>query len=272
MARDQLFFVGQTPEPLLLALVFQRHQRTSGATLEAKAFTAFRGAWVTPFWERVELDAWPGDGLDDALARWQQARTSKDLRLSWSDDEAGLDVMVRSRTTAIQLVAGSLPAVAVGEGPHGPLAWRAGPAIARVDGRKIQGLLVAERLTEGRVPDPIFGRFEMWLVATRGGGLLLGRKTLSAHDSGEALLVAPNGSATVVPFDPTPLEHRTDPDTGFALPTRWRLGATELARQDGEAGRGRRPDGGPAIYDVCHALSESGGTSALIVHLQDQPG
>ena len=60
MARDQLFFVGHDPDPLLLALVFQRHRAAPGASLEAKAFAAWKGEWVTPFWERVEVAAWPG--------------------------------------------------------------------------------------------------------------------------------------------------------------------------------------------------------------------
>ena len=268
MARDQLFFVGQDPDPLLLALVFQRHHRAPGASLEAKAFTAWRGAWVTPFWERVELDLWPGDDLDAALAGWQRARTGQALRLSWSDDEAGLEVKLRGRSSAIELSAASLPDVATGEGPHGPLAWRAGPGLARVDGREIRGVIVAERLTEAKTPDPVFGRYEMWLLSPGDGDLVLGRRTLGAP--GRALRVSPRGSARLEAFDPEPLENRLDPTTGFELPVRWRLGDLELIRRDGEEGRGHRPDGGPAVYDASFADQPEGGASALILHLQDR--
>ena len=270
MARDQLFFVGRDPDPLLLTLVFQRHRRGEGAALEAKAFTAFRGAWMTPFWERVELETWPGDGLDHALTAWQQARTGGDLRLSWSDDDAGLRVLLRGRSTAVELTAEALSPAGTGEDPHGPLSWRAGPAVAKVDGREIRGLLVAERLTEGRVPEPTFGRFELWLLAAADGGLLLGRRTLSEPGPGAALRVAPDGAALIEPFEPSAGATRVDPDSGFALPTRWRLTDLELHRRGGEGGRGVRPDGGPAVYDVSYASSPADGTEALILHLHDE--
>lgn len=271
MARDQLFFVGQDPDPLLLALVFQRHRRGDGASMEAKAFTAWKGEWVTPFWERVDLDAWPGDGIGPALTAWQGARAATNLRISWSDDDAGLRVKLRGRSAALELAADALPQVATGEGPHGPLSWRAGPAIAQVDGREVRGLLVAERLTEGRVPEPLFGRFEMWLLAPADGGLVLGRRTLSERGSGRALGVGPDGAVTLEAFDPVEVEHRLDAATGFELPIRWRLDGIELGRRDGEAGRGTRPDGGVAVYDVCHARHDDGQPEALVFHLQDQP-
>ncbi len=271
MARDQLFFVGHDPDPLLLALVFQRHRAAPGASLEAKAFAAWKGEWVTPFWERVEVAAWPGDGLEPALTAWQEARSAANLRLSWSDAEAGLQVKLRGRSAAIELSAETLAEAGVGEGPHGPLAWRAGPGLARVDGREVRGLLVAERLVEGRVPEPVFGRFELWLLGD-GGDLVLGRRTLSDPGPGRALRVAPDGRALLEDFEPRTHRTRADPETGFALPTSWSLGPRRFERRGGELGRGLRPGGGPAVYDVSHAVEDAGAASALVLHLQDEAG
>jgi hypothetical protein len=271
MAREQLFFVSEQPDELLVALVLQRHRQPPGVVIEAKAFVAWQGRWRTPFWERVEADRWPGRRPGKAIELWQEHRGGEALRLSWEEQGDRLEVGVRSRSAALEFEASGLAELGEGRDPHGPVAWRGGPAVARIDGKEVAGLLVVEELKRAEQPWPTFGVFEMCLVRAMGGTLLLGRQQPGGLD-GQMLVLSGADDVDVDVFRVQPLDSRVDPETGFGLPSRWRLGtSTHLERQGGQAGRGSRPDGGPAIYDVSYARGVEIPVEALIFHLQDGP-
>jgi hypothetical protein len=129
------------------------------------------------------------------------------------------------------------------------------------------GVAIVERLVGPTVANPTFGSFEMWVIGAEGGRLELGRSALPGP--GQALAVAPDGAAGLVPFRAEPTETRSQ--EGFELPTAWRVdGIGSFARVAGEASRGRTADGGPALYDLSHAREEGGRAHALVFHLADR--
>lgn len=276
MARDQLFFVGHDPEPVLLAVVLQRTSEGEGAVIEAKSFLAWRGKWRTPFWERVRVPRWPGRSVAQAIGAWRESRGgSEKLRVRWRSDPKGFELRLRRRSGALILRARGLAPAGGGEDPHGRVTWRSGAGTLTVNGREVQGVVAAESLAEVRAAWPRFGRFEMWLQAPASGGLVLGRTALSgARGEGRALVVGPSG-ASRVPFAVRVRATRSDAQTGFALPTAWGLerpAAAVLERTGGELGRGEGAGGGPAVYDISLATDSDGKAAALVFHLQDAKG
>ena len=270
-ARDQLVFAAVAPEPVVTVLVVQRSEGEEGVTLEAKAFVAWRGRWQTPFYERLSLPAWPGERLDSALAAWRDAPAAAPKRLRWTSGDEGLALAIRRPEGALVLVAGSMAPAGGTEDPHGRVTWRAGAATLTLNGRTFEGHAAHERLEPPAVAWPSFGRFEMWVLAPEAGGLVLGRAWLGSR-RGEALVVDAGGRAAVAAFSVEPLETSHDPETGFALPVRWRVaqGAEGvLTRGDGARARGSGAQGGPAVYDIGVALEDGGGALAVVLHLQD---
>lgn len=261
MCRDQVFFAG---EGVVLALVLQRERRGGAAAVEAKGFLALDGRWVSPFWERLELPGWPGDGLEEALDAWRAAGGGRRLRLEGQAAE-GLSLALRTPSARLALALPRPGEAGSGEGPHGPLSWRSGRADLELDGRLLRGVAAWERLVGGE-PAPRFGRFELWALAPSAGGLVLGRRWLDRLE-GAALVVDAGGAGAPAGFESEVLETRADPETGFALPVRWRVEGAALSRAAGQTSRGLAPGGGPAIYDIGLAVGQ--GVSALVFHLQD---
>ncbi len=243
-----------------------------GAAVEAKGFVVTDGALRSPFYERVLLDAWPGDGVSEAVDAWASSREGEPLRLRWQDDGATLEASVRSRSASLELVLDRLMPAGEGVGPHGPLSWRSGRATLRLDGRAVSGVGVVERL-RGDVATPSFGRFEMWLLRTADGSLVLGRSMLDADALGTALRVDRLAQAGVGPFAVEVTTHRRHEPSGFDLPVSWRLpadGGVVVSRvRPGDPAVGRSASGGVAVYDVGLAASQDGRSTALVFHLQD---
>jgi len=272
MARHQIFFVGHDPQPVVVALILQisRDERRNQA--EAKAFLGWHGKWQTPFWERVELPAWPGDDLDAMANAWQRARTGKELKVTWNGDGRAFELGLRRKSGALVVSASALAPCGGGDDPHGQVAWRASRGALRVNGREVRGVVLVDSLGPGAVAWPRFGVFEMWLVAGRDGSLTLARVDLVRRKVG-ALRVSSDGSGRTASFAVTPRRVRSDSETRFMLPDQWDAEVDRthvLTRRDGEIGRGRRPDGAPALYDIGLASSEDGSTQALVFHVQDE--
>ena len=277
MAREQVFFTGAAPEPVLLAVVLQRTtDGTPGAptAVEAKAFLAWDGAWRTPFFERVTLPRWPGDDPESAVAAWQAARMGPRLRVRYRDAAQGFVLGLRRPGGGLTVAAVGLRSAGAGDDPHGTVTWRAGPGRLTLNGREIPGTVVVERLAVVRSAWPWFGRFEMWLRRPPEGGLQLARVHLHGRDGrGLGLAVDPSGAARLEPFVCTVAATRLDPVTGRLVPTSWRLwDDTELVRTGGEAGRGSDPAGGAALYDIGAALAPPTADAALVFHLEDAGG
>lgn len=274
MAREQLFFAGEGADPTLLAIVLQRVRDGAGASIEAKAFLVWDGAWHAPFWERVAVPVWPGTGVDAAIAAWGEARGGRSLRVEWVDGDRGLHVRLRAPDGGIAIDAPTLTDAGVGRDPHGAVAWRTGPATIDVNGAVRSGLVVVESLVAPAEATPSFGTFEMWVTAPSSGVLALERRTLlSTNDPGEVLRATASG-ATIEPAFPLQVtEVRPDAASGFALPSAWQHGeqGPAYARIDGEIGRGVGPRGQPAAYDVAFARQIGGPGAALVFHLQDTP-
>ena len=272
MARDQLFFVAQTPEPVLLALIVQRTREPLGPSvmLEVKAFLVARGRVQSLFWERVALDAWPGEDLRDALAAWQKQRRGPGLRLGFAVDTTGLSVSVRQPSGGFALQAHDLHAIGTLADPHGEVSLRAGVGSLEVNGKQWQGPVLAERLAPGGLAWPHFGRFEMWLAAPNDGTLWLGRTDLRAG-IGQAAVVALGRPARIQAFHVQVAKMHRDATTGFDLPDAWQVALeapAALTRSGGQAGRGEAPGGGPAVYDISVASGPQ--ATALVFHLQDE--
>jgi len=272
MARQQLYFVGFHGDPLMV-VVFQRQTNGRITELEAKAFLAWDGAWRPPFWERVEVDAWPGDDLQTAVDAWQGARTGQALRLDWRDDGEGLHVSLRSPSTSVVVEAPVLQDSGGGFDPHGPVTWRSGRGVLRINDVERVGTVVVERLAGEVDPRPWFGVFEMWVLSPEQGTLVLGRRHLSREGDGEALRVRWHGPTyDVEPFRVELLAARPDEPTGFALPARWSVASDDLvlSRMAGQTTHGRAPDDSPAAYDISLAADPDGPARALVFHLQDR--
>ncbi len=272
MARDQLFFAARKPEPVLLALVLQRTRDATGpgATLEAKAFLVARDRLQSLFWERVALDAWPGDDLRDVLAAWQRQRKGPGLRLSYSVEATRLTLGVRQPGGGFVLDAEDLQQAVETKDPHGRALLRSGSGSLEVNGQRWQGPVLAERLAPGSRAWPHFGRFEMWLAGLGDGALWLGRCDLQTG-VGQAAVITAGSQARLQPFTVQPAETRRDAQTGFALPTAWTVHLDEnrrLLRRDGQTGRGQAPGGGAALYDI--SVASEPHATALIFHLQDE--
>jgi len=271
MARQQLFFVGFHGDPLLV-VVLQRQSGGPTTELEAKAFLVWDGTWRPPFWERVEVDAWPDD-LHAAVDAWQHARTGQALRLEWEAEGEGLRVALRSPSTSVEVEAPVLDDAGTGLDPHGPVAWRSGRGVLRINDAERVGTVVVEDLIGDADPRPWFGAFEMWLLSPEQGTLVLGRRHLSTEEPGASLRVPWNGAIAVgEPFPVQVLDDRPDPSTGFSLPDRWALAdGLVLFRVVGQTTRGRAPDDSPAVYDISQAAAD-GPARALVFHLQDGGG
>ena len=270
MARDQIFFAGRAPEPVLMAVVLQRSTNADGSAptvIEAKAFLAWRGTWRTPFWDRVEVPSWPGDDLGDALEAWRAARPRR-LRVAANRTDAGLSLTLRRPNGGLRIEAPALIEAGEGVDPHGRVRWRSGAGTARVNGREVKGVVLVERLTTVANEWPRFGGFEMWLRTPPGGGLELARVAGGAGH-GPSVRVDAQGAPRAGRLQVRPLATRPDVESGFALPTRWQVGDTTLVRRGGELGRGRAPGGGPAVYDIGLATSTAGDDAALVFHLRD---
>ncbi len=272
MARDQLFFVAQTPEPVLLALIVQRTRTPTepGATLEVKAFLVARDRLQSLFWERVQLDAWPGDDLQDALAAWQKTRTSPGIRLKFAVEPRSVSLNVRQPSGGFALDATDLQPLGTVPDPHGEVTARAGVGTLEVNGKKWRGPVLAERLAPGSQAWPQFGQFEMWLAAPTDGALWLGRFDLQ-RQTGRAAVVAEGQAARIAPFQVTINHTRDDAESGFALPDAWTVGLptpVSLTHAVGQLGRGTAPKGGAAVYDI--GVASGSGATALVFHLQDQ--
>ncbi len=272
IAREQLFFSGQDEDgPVLAALILQREPRTSGAVLEAKGFVALGGVLRSPFYERAELPAWPGDDVPAALEAWRSVRTGPPMRIEWAGAE-GLGAMIRTKGASLEVRLRDPAPAGKAPGPHGPVSWVAGPATLTVDGKEVTGVGVVETL-RGSVATPAFGCFEMWLLAPTPGSLVLGRATLGAQ--GTSLRVDSEGRGGPGPFAVQVTGAQKHEPTGFSLPTAWTLPGDDLALN--RIGRfdpvvGKTASGGPAVYDIGLARSEDGGAAALVFHLQDAPG
>ncbi len=274
MARDQWFFAAQTPEPVLLALILQRtrDREATATTLEAKAFLVARDRLQSLFWERVELDRWPGEDLATVLTAWQKQRKGPGLRLAFATEPAGLTLTVRQPAGGFTLTATDLQPIGTTNDPHGESQLRAGTGQLEVNGVKWQGQVLAEHLEPGSRAWPSFGRFEMWLAAPTEGGLVLGRCDLRAPPPcGEAVVLSPGQPPLRQGFAVQPFDAQRDVTTGFLLPRRWRLepmAGGEVVWRDGQTGRGRAPGGSQAVYDI--GVASGPGALALVFHLQDQ--
>lgn len=271
MARDQIFFAGSDPEPLLLAIILQRTETKLGAVAEAKVFIASGDSWRQPFWEQAELPFWPGQNLDAALDAWQAVRKGRALRLRWAGGESTFELDLQTGGGRISLRATELADAGAGTDPHGPVIWRAGAGSVTINGALVRGTVLLEALPRAEEPWPRFGRFEMWLIGGAGGGLILGRH-YAGQKTGRAIAVAAGGKVSRMPFGAEVLSSRADPSTGFQLPSRWRLATTgkpTLERRAGDVGRGTAPSGGPAVFDISLATTAGGKTRALVFHLQD---
>ena len=274
MARDQIFFAAQSPEPLLLALIVQRTREPDrpGAVLEAKALVAARNRLQSLFWERISLDSWPGEQLQDALQAWQSQRSGRGLRLSFQATTSHLSVAVRQPEGGFELEVPSLTEAGTTQDPHGLTRLRSGAATLTVNGQTWQGVVLAEALEPGSRAWPNYGQFEMWLATTARGGLWLGRCDLSAAAAcGEAIHAKAGQPLVKQPFSTHIAASRQDAASGFALPTAWSVdlgGPLGLERQDGQLGRGKAPAGGSALYDL--SVATGGGALALVFHLQDR--
>jgi hypothetical protein len=272
IAREQLFFSGRDEGgPVLAALILQREPRPAGAVLEAKGFVALGGVLRSPFYERAELPSWPGDEVPAALEAWRSARTGAPMRIEWGGAE-GLGAMVRTPGAALEIRLREATPAGETLGPHGSVSWSAGPATLTVDGKEISGVGAVETL-RGSIANPVFGRFEMWLLAPTPGSLVLGRVRFGKQ--GTSLRVDSKGRGGPGHFDVLVTGQQRHEPTGFDLPTAWTLPGDGLALT--RSGRfdpvvGRSPSGGPAVYDIGLARSEDGGAAALVFHLQDAPG
>jgi hypothetical protein len=222
--------------------------------------------------------SWPGPRSGDVLRALRASAAGGSLRLAWGDSGSRLRVSARlPGGPEIALDSGPLVPAGSGWDPHGSVDWRAGRATLRSQvGAALPGIAIAERLLDGAEAHPAFGSFEMWLLADGNGGLLLGRKRLEPPSPGEALRVESGAPPTRIPFavDRIPAAVERDAATGFVLPRGWRIRAgtdldLELRRTGGEAGRGRDPRGGPAVYDVSFAHEAGGTASGLVFHLAD---
>ncbi len=272
MARDQLFFTAQLPEPVLLALIVQRTRapQGSGALLEVKAFLVARDRLQSLFWEQVALDAWPGADLQTVLTAWQQQRRGPGLRLTFAVADPTLQLSVRQPSGGFALETMNLQDFSTIADPHGATRVRAGTGSLEVNGKRWQGPVLAEQLAAGSQAWPQFGQFEMWLAAAADGALWLGRTDLRAG-TGQAVVLAPGQPPRVQRFTPQVTQTRPDAPSGFALPQAWRVTLekpSDLQRRDGQPSRGTAPSGGPAVYDISVASGQ--GTTALVFHLQDQ--
>lgn len=274
IAREQLFFAGHDADgPVLAALILQREPRGDGAWLEAKGFVAMGGELKTPFYERAELTAWPGDDVPSALEAWRAARTGAPMRIRW-EEQVGLTASVRTAGAALKLTVHEPSPAGASAGPHGSIRWRASTATLEVDGKKITGVGAVETL-RGTIANPAFGRFEMWVVAPSDGSLVLGRVTLGGTGEGTALRVNRQGRGDPEGFAVAVTGQRKHEPTGFEVPTAWTLGGPgglTLSRVGGnEPVVGQTASGGPAVYDIGLATSEDGRAAALVFHLQDAP-
>jgi hypothetical protein len=272
MARHQLFFVGFHGDPLLV-VVFQRQTDGRTTELEAKAFLAWDGAWRPPFWERVEVDAWPGDDLQTAVDAWQRVRTGQALRLEWDDEGEWLRVLLRSPSTSVEVEVPTLRDAGAGLDPHGPVSWQSGRGVLRINEAERVGMVVVEHLAGEVEPRPWFGAYEMWVLSPEQGTLVLGRRHLSRDGPGESLRVGWHGAVSAGgPFGVQVVADRPDESTGFALPDRWEIApdGPVLSRVAGQTTRGRAPDDGPAVYDISLAAEPDGTARALVFHLQDR--
>lgn len=271
MARDQIFFAAQTPEPVLLALILQRTRTPTEPTtaLEVKAFLVARNRLQSLFWERVSLDTWPGDDLDAVLTAWQAQRKGPALRLDFAVQPTTLDVSVRQPSGGFALHATRLSPLGKMTDPHGMVSLRAGSAALEVNGETWHGPVLAEQLAPESQAWPTYGQFEMWLAAAPDGALWLGRNDLM-HHSGQAAVVPLAQPARLAAFPVAVTRSRVDVPTGFALPNAWNIALeapVALVRQTGEPSRGHAPNGGPAVYDISVATGPQ--TTALVFHLQD---
>ena len=194
------------------------------------------------------------------------------MRIAWQDRGDRLDASVRRAGAALGLSMKRLQPVGVGAGPHGPLSWRAGRATLDLDGEEIHGVGVVERL-RGDVAVPSFGRFEMWLLASPSGSLVLGRRTLDGGDPGHALRVDRVGRPSTGPFDVEVIALRRHEPTGFELPIAWTLPSdanlsfSRSGRDTSVTGLGAA--GGPVVFDIGLAASSNPRAAALVFHLQD---
>lgn len=278
MSRHQIFFAGVDPEPILVALILKRTRDASGIFVEAKSFVAWNGQWQTPFWERKRLKRSPGASLAALAGAWQAAAGAAELRLNVQETSHKLKMTLRRKQGGLEIDARGLAPVGTASDPHGAITWRAGSARIKVNGKRFRGKLVVEQLAHATTPWPHFGRFEMWLRGLADGGLLLGRVTIhGVEGKGRALLLPASGKAAVVPFAVASASTREDKDSGFKLPIGWQLGRpipALMRRAGGEVGRGKAPDGKPAVYDISLAVGDGGpvaGGTALVFHLHDAP-
>ncbi len=271
MARDQLLFVGQDPDPVTLLAVLQRVQEPDKAVVEVKGFIASGGRVRSPLWERVELERWPGQSVESALVAWREHRKGGPLRVEWTDDGSDVEMSFRTPEGGAQISAVELYDAGAGKDPHGVVLWRAGSAELTMGDRLVPGLLVVESLDSGE-PRPWFGNFEMWLWRPSTGGLILGRTTLGEGVS-EALMVTAGDLPKVVSFEVGVLERG-----GLGgLPTAWTLSAgaspveaVEVVRAGGKTSKGLSPDDGPAYYDVAAIQEREGAGAGLLLHLKDR--
>ena len=258
IARDQVFFVGEGPSPVLLALVFQRAPNGAGTTsVEVKSFLVWEGRFETPFYAQRDVPTWPGSDLTSA------ATSDGDLRLSVT--EQPLRIEARRPSGALILEAPALTPAGSGDDPHGQVTWTSGRGTLRVNGRTVHGTVLWERLTRPRPAWPRFGQFEMWLATEPNGGLVLGRHHVG--EPGVAVHVPRSGPPRIEAFGPEVARAVPDAETSFPLPLGWRNGPSHLERIAGALGRGQAPGGGPAVYDVAFARGE--GVAALVFHLVD---
>ncbi len=259
IAREQLVFAGEDAEgPVLAALAFQRELTSAGAVFEVEGFVARGGALRSPVHERVELAAWPGDGVPDALGAWRQQSPEDSRRVGWEDLGDALVVGLRSPSGSLELTLGGLRPAGSGVDPHGPLKWRSGVGMLVLDGEQIRGVGALEKL-RGHTASPSVGDFAMWVLAPEGGGLVLGRQ--SAGQPGAALRVDKQGQGRADAFAAEVKERVSH--AGRELPSRWLVDGQELARV-GEAKPVSLPNGG--VQDTAVAR---GAGAAIVFHRVD---